>query len=57
VQKVFVRSRAEAADRKAAELPEQLTAAIESGGRARILNRSLHRTEHLDDIEQALGGG
>jgi hypothetical protein len=50
-------SAAEAVDQKVEELPEELTAAIESGGRARILNRSLHRTEHLDDIEHALGGG
>jgi hypothetical protein len=40
-------------------LVEQLTpdqvAALESAGLGRMVNRSLHRREHLDQIEQALG--
>jgi hypothetical protein len=40
-------------------LVEQLTpdqvAALESAGLGRMVNRSLHRREHLDQIERALG--
>lgn len=47
---------AEAIDRKLERLSAELVAAIEAAGRVRILRRSMHRQEHLDQIETALSG-
>ena len=46
---------AEAIDRRIAALAPELVEAIATGGRARSLDRSRHRTEHLDQIVAALG--
>ena len=46
---------AEALDERIAGISAELAAAIVAGGRKRILDRSRHRTEHLDQIERALG--
>lgn len=46
---------AEAVDRLVAQLTSEQIAALESAGMGRMVNRSLHRREHLDQIEQALG--
>ena len=51
----LVRDAAEAVDRKVEEMTPQLATAIETGGHPRILRRALHRREHLDQIEKALG--
>ena len=45
---------AEAIDRKVETLPLELAVAIETDGDARILHRALHRSEHLDQIEEAM---
>jgi hypothetical protein len=45
---------AEAIDRKVAALSPPLVEAILSAGRLRSLDRSLHRREHLDEIEKML---
>lgn len=46
---------AEAVDRELEQLPPDLVAAIEAAGTVRALRRSMHRREHLDQIERALG--
>lgn len=46
---------AEAIDRRIEALSPELAEAIAAGGRARTLDRSRHRTEHLDQIVAALG--
>jgi hypothetical protein len=46
---------AEAADQRVEAIASELAAAIEAGGRGRMLDRSRHRTEHLDQIEAAIG--
>jgi len=46
---------AEAVDRHLENMNPELIATIEANGGVRILNRALHRREHLDQIEQALG--
>ncbi len=46
---------AEAIDRKIEALTSELAEAIAAGGRARTLDRSRHRTEHMDQIVAALG--
>jgi len=46
---------ADAIDRVLEQLPADKVAAIEAAGMVRMLNRSLHRREHLDQIERALG--
>jgi hypothetical protein len=46
---------AEAIDRRIAALTPELADAIAAGGRARTLDRSRHRAEHLDQIVAALG--
>lgn len=51
----LVRGAAEAIDRKVQSLAPELTSAMEAGGYARILHRALHRRDHLDQIEKALG--
>ncbi len=45
---------AEAIDSKVATMPPELASAIEAGGYPRILHRALHRSEHLDQIEEAM---
>jgi len=52
----LVRAAAEAIDRKLESITPDLEAAIEASGRVRLLRRALHRREHLDQIESALGG-
>ena len=46
---------AEAVDAYVETIGAELRAAIEGTGNVRLLNRSLHRREHLDQIERALG--
>jgi hypothetical protein len=46
---------AETIDRRIESLSPELVEAIAAGGRARTLDRSRHRTEHLDQIAAALG--
>lgn len=38
-----------------AALSDERVAAVQREGRVRVLDRSIHRTEHLDEIEAALG--
>ncbi len=45
---------AEAVDRKLEGISAELEAAVEAAGRPRVLRRSEHRREHLDQIEKAL---
>lgn len=45
---------AEAIDAHLKSITPELRAAIEASGRTRLLNRSLHRREHLEQIEKAL---
>ncbi len=47
---------AEAIDHALVGISPELEAAIEAAGRVRILRRSEHRREHLDQIERALKG-
>ncbi len=47
---------AEAIDHALEGISPELEAAIEAAGRVRILRRSEHRREHLDQIERALKG-
>jgi hypothetical protein len=46
---------ADAIDRVLEWLPADKVAAAEAAGLTRLLNRSLHRRDHLDQIERALG--
>lgn len=46
---------AAAIDRQLEQISPELVAAIEAAGEVRLLNRSLHRREHLDQIEKVLG--
>jgi hypothetical protein len=46
---------ADAIDRVLERLPADKVAAAEAAGLTRLLNRSLHRVDHLDQIERALG--
>jgi hypothetical protein len=46
---------AESLDRRIEALAPELVEAIVAGGRARSLDRSRHRAEHLDQIAAALG--
>jgi DinB family protein len=46
---------AEAVDGLIAELPPQSVRAVVASGRPRLLDRSLHRAEHLSAIESRLG--
>jgi hypothetical protein len=50
----LARRAAEAIDRKLEGISPQLETAIEAASRVRILRRSEHRREHLDQIERAL---
>ncbi len=52
----LARSAAEAIDQKLEGITAELEAAIEATGRVRLLRRSEHRREHLDQIETALKG-
>jgi len=45
---------AEAVDREVSRITPELRSAIEALGRTRLLNRSLHRRAHLDQIEKSL---
>ena len=45
---------AEAADAYVETISPELRAAIEATGNVRLLSRSLHRREHLDQIEEVL---
>jgi hypothetical protein len=47
---------AEAVDRRVAALTPELAQAITDGGRARMLDRSRHRQEHVAQIRAATGG-
>ncbi len=47
---------ASAVDREIERLDSEMFTAIETNGRAVHLSRAPHRREHLDQIEQALGG-
>jgi hypothetical protein len=47
---------AQAADDAVQAVTPELASAIEAGGRGRMLDRSRHRKEHLDQIEAALKG-
>jgi hypothetical protein len=47
---------AEAINRRIAALTPELVSAIVAGGRSRTLDRSPHRTEHVDQIVAAIGG-
>ncbi len=51
----LVRAAAEAIDRKLESITPDLEVAIEASGRVRLLRRAMHRREHLDQIEEALG--
>lgn len=51
----LVRAAAEAIDSRLEDISPELEAAIEAGGRVRLLRRSIHRRLHLDQIEKALG--
>ena len=46
---------AEAVDEQIAHVAPELAAAIVDGGRERILDRTRHRADHLDQIDRALG--
>ena len=48
---------AEEIDRQIANAPGELADAMLAAGRPRTLDRSLHRHEHIDEIERALGRG
>ena len=52
--KELVLNTAEAIDRKVAEINSELKSRIFSDGHERVLRRSMHRNEHLDEIEKAL---
>lgn len=45
---------AEAVDRAIESLPTERVQAILATGRVRLVDRSIHRREHLDDVERAL---
>jgi hypothetical protein len=45
---------ARSVDRRVAEVPPHLVEAIVDGGMPRVLDRSVHRIEHLDQIERFL---
>ena len=47
---------AEAMDARITRVPDSLAGAIAAGGRGRILDRSIHRSAHVDEIERALNG-
>src|SRR5262245_4872397 len=47
---------AERCDEAVAHVVDDLASAIIAAGRHRMLDRSLHRDEHIAQIEQALGG-
>jgi hypothetical protein len=47
---------AEAIDHALEQLSPDQVAALEAAGKERLLNRSLHRRDHIDQIERALGG-
>ena len=46
---------AEAIDRQVAALPDALVEAVTTAARTRLLYRSLHRRDHLEQIARALG--
>jgi hypothetical protein len=47
---------AEAVDQRVAALTPELALVISDGGRARMLDRSRHRQEHVDQIVSAMSG-
>lgn len=47
---------AEAVDRRIEELPSEMVDRVRAHGLERMLDRSRHRTQHLDEIERALAG-
>lgn len=49
-------SAADAVDRRIAQLNPELAAAVVAGGRQRVIDRSVHRGEHLDQVERAITG-
>ena len=46
---------AETVDERIAHVAPEQAAAIVAGGRERILDRTRHRADHLDQIDRALG--
>ncbi len=46
---------AEAVDEKVRSLPDAVVEAILAAGRTRLVDRSLHRRDHLDTLERAVG--
>jgi hypothetical protein len=52
----LARNAADAIDRKLEGIDGTLVTAVESVGRVRLLRRSEHRREHLDQIEKVLKG-
>lgn len=52
----LAREAAEAVDKKAERVDAELAEKIVAAGCRRTLYRHMHRKEHLDTIEQALGG-
>ena len=50
----LAREAAEAVDHEVSIIKPELRSAVETLGRTRLLNRSLHRRAHLDQIEDAL---
>jgi Mycothiol maleylpyruvate isomerase N-terminal domain len=52
----LVLAAAEAFDRKVAGVAPQVAAELRARGYERMLDRSAHRREHLDQIERALAG-
>lgn len=50
-------SAADEVDALVAGLPDALVQAVKTAGRGRLVDRSLHRLEHLDQIERALERG
>jgi hypothetical protein len=50
----LVREAAEAVDHYVTGVSPELRSGIEAIGRVRLLNRSIHRRTHVDQIEKAL---
>lgn len=51
----LARTAADMIDRKVEQINPDLVRQIEANGQGRALRRALHRREHLDQIERALG--
>jgi hypothetical protein len=51
----LARAGADAIDRRLEAISPELEAVLEASGCVRLLRRAMHRREHLDQIEEALG--